>query len=1052
MPTWPTITDGVTRLSNALFGLIKTYIDDSLTGQGLPSGGATGDLLQKNSATNYDAGWTDAPTVDSVTLDTAAAEATGIAKIFWDATEGTVAFGMAGGVVTQQVGRNAFVRAKNVTASQINRGQVVYLTGAQGDRPTIELADATDESTSADTIGIAAEDIAVSAEGEICISGILANVNTYGLTAGVMTYLSETAGAWTQTRPTQPAHGVRLGIPLKISNSPSGNSGVFFVQVNNGYEFEELHDVLITAAAAGDILKRNAGNTLWVNTAPAALTKTDDTNVTLTLGGNASTALVNAASITAGWTGQLALARGGTGASTQQGALNAIAGAVTSGQYLRGDGANVTLAAIQAGDVPTLNQNTTGSAATLTTTRTLWGQNFNGSANVTGALTSVTDITMTGTLYLPATGVLNFGSGDVTVTASTNTLTFAGASSGYIFNDGNVGIGTASPNKAGFTRALTIESSSQTGLEIVGSQTTDAAIGNLLWINAAASNAYMGQVSARRDGANNSGALTFSTWNGGSGAERMRITATGNVGIGVTPTYRLDITGGAGSAVARFNQATAGKTGVFFAENGTQRAFLSQVGLYTGNSDGNFGIFVESGYNFQIATNGSAAAKLTVETSGVVTLASNLNLTAGQINFGAGPVGALYMSSSRLTVRSESTDGVAQFASYGMYLLRTGQTAGLYVESPIEARGGLRMGSGAANGTITYGATTGNTANRLVERDGSGHIYYQYGFGNYHNQSSANSENPTISQFWTQNTTDNYARKSSPQHVISQLGLLSNYGTSYYQANTWIQFNGNYGVYWPSSTGWSSVPHLWPSTSQTYGSLEVQGVKNSYAGFSILDNISRRHYLMGESGNFGLLVNNSSVWALYYYAAGNNIGYGGATTTSGYSHTFSGAAWFRNAVYVDSTITASGTKSFDITHPVVPTKRLRYAAIEGPRADVLHRGVATVSGHAALDLDAEAQLLPGTSAALMRDLQCQLTNLSETFCQLRGRLDGTTLHIYTDSPEPIRVGWLVLGERQDDEIKATTGTDADGRLISEYDADPTIGQRIDPPAAALQQE
>ena len=39
-----------------------------------------------------------------------------------------------------------------------------------------------------------------------------------------------------------------------------------------------------------------------------------------------------------------------------------------------------------------------GSAATLTTTRTLWGQNFNGSANVTGSLTSVTDITATGTI------------------------------------------------------------------------------------------------------------------------------------------------------------------------------------------------------------------------------------------------------------------------------------------------------------------------------------------------------------------------------------------------------------------------------------------------------------------------------------------------------------------------------------------------------------------------------------------------------------------------------------------------------------------------------
>lgn len=46
-----------------------------------------------------------------------------------------------------------------------------------------------------------------------------------------------------------------------------------------------------------------------------------------------------------------------------------------------------------AGDFPALNQNTTGSAATLTATRTLWGQNFNGSADVTGSLTSVGSIT-----------------------------------------------------------------------------------------------------------------------------------------------------------------------------------------------------------------------------------------------------------------------------------------------------------------------------------------------------------------------------------------------------------------------------------------------------------------------------------------------------------------------------------------------------------------------------------------------------------------------------------------------------------------------------------
>jgi len=49
---------------------------------------------------------------------------------------------------------------------------------------------------------------------------------------------------------------------------------------------------------------------------PAALTEVDDTNVTLTLGGSPATALLQATSITAGWTGQLAVTRGGTGVSS----------------------------------------------------------------------------------------------------------------------------------------------------------------------------------------------------------------------------------------------------------------------------------------------------------------------------------------------------------------------------------------------------------------------------------------------------------------------------------------------------------------------------------------------------------------------------------------------------------------------------------------------------------------------------------------------------------------------------------------------------------------
>jgi hypothetical protein len=48
--------------------------------------------------------------------------------------------------------------------------------------------------------------------------------------------------------------------------------------------------------------------------------------------------------------------------------MDNLAGATTSGQYLRGNGSDVVMSAIQVGDVPTLNQNTTGTASNVTGT------------------------------------------------------------------------------------------------------------------------------------------------------------------------------------------------------------------------------------------------------------------------------------------------------------------------------------------------------------------------------------------------------------------------------------------------------------------------------------------------------------------------------------------------------------------------------------------------------------------------------------------------------------------------------------------------------------
>jgi hypothetical protein len=98
--------------------------------------------------------------------------------------------------------------------------------------------------------------------------------------------------------------------------------------------------------------------------------------------------------------------------------MNAFAGAVTSGQYLRGNGTNVVMSTIQASDVPTLNQNTTGSAATLTTARTINGTSFNGSANITitAAATNVNT-------QLASLGVGTASSGTAGEIRATNNIT-----------------------------------------------------------------------------------------------------------------------------------------------------------------------------------------------------------------------------------------------------------------------------------------------------------------------------------------------------------------------------------------------------------------------------------------------------------------------------------------------------------------------------------------------------------------------------------------------------------------------------------------------------
>lgn len=124
--------------------------------------------------------------------------------------------------------------------------------------------------------------------------------------------------------------------------------------------------------------------------------------------------------------GTLPISNGGSGATTAQGGMNAFAGAVTSGQYLRGNGTNVVMSAIQAGDVPTLNQNTTGSAATVTGNATGSTFGFNsgyGSVATAYGCRAWVNFNGTGTVAIRASGnvssITDNGNGDYTVNFTT---------------------------------------------------------------------------------------------------------------------------------------------------------------------------------------------------------------------------------------------------------------------------------------------------------------------------------------------------------------------------------------------------------------------------------------------------------------------------------------------------------------------------------------------------------------------------------------------------------------------------------------------------------
>lgn len=182
-----------------------------------------------------------------------------------------------------------YALVRNTTGATLPKGTIVYTSGANGNHVEVSPALATGDATSARTLGWLSTDLAHNADGYAMVEGYLEGLNTQGMTAGSQLYLSgTTAGGFTATKPVAPTHLVYVGVVAKVS----AGDGHVYVKVQNGYELDELHDVLLTSKTNGDLLKYDSATGLWKNSAQSTLTvaQSQVTNLTTDLAAKADLA------------------------------------------------------------------------------------------------------------------------------------------------------------------------------------------------------------------------------------------------------------------------------------------------------------------------------------------------------------------------------------------------------------------------------------------------------------------------------------------------------------------------------------------------------------------------------------------------------------------------------------------------------------------------------------------------------------------------------------------------------------------------------------------
>ena len=381
-----------------------------------------------------------------------------VSRLRYDSGEGGLVTTMVGGNIDLKIGQENVVYCFNGDTVNLTKGQVVAIIGNQGNRPKIQRAIASAETTSSTALGVVSETINVGNEGFVTTFGNVRGFQITGITPGSYVYLSPTVlGEFTGTQPQAPDHIVALGYVVRTGNT----QGEIFVNINNGWEINELHNVRITNPTNNDILQLSAGTpNIWINVSNPTLNG-------LTVTGNTILQSLTATTISATTYQNLPVSAvtGGTGisASTNNGIVTIIntlpdqtvtisggTGISTSGTYPSFIITNTGVTSISASASDGISANTTTGNVILINTRP---QGITGitatdglSANTTSFLTTIinTDkgssqnifknIQINGVTQFSANSNnsnINFSGINISIiSASTNTLVFSADTSG----------------------------------------------------------------------------------------------------------------------------------------------------------------------------------------------------------------------------------------------------------------------------------------------------------------------------------------------------------------------------------------------------------------------------------------------------------------------------------------------------------------------------------------------------------------------------------------------------------------------------------------------